>query len=56
MPIFVATTLHAWWSLGGVDVISVDTLLRTLLLLVLRDPWYEFRYVLKAGIAKHDNA
>ncbi|KAK0258348.1 hypothetical protein LTR35_018177 [Friedmanniomyces endolithicus] len=42
--------------MGGADVISVDTLMHTPLLLVLRDPWSEFRYVLKAGIDKHDNA
>ncbi|KAK0909612.1 hypothetical protein LTR02_004274 [Friedmanniomyces endolithicus] len=55
MPIIVATTLHAWWSMGGVDVISVDTLLHALLLLVLKDPWADFRFVSRARIGKHDD-
>jgi len=53
MPIIAATTLHAWWMMGGVDVISVDTLLHALLLLVLKDPWADFRYVLKTGTDGH---
>ncbi|KAK0250274.1 hypothetical protein B0A54_15128 [Friedmanniomyces endolithicus] len=55
MPIIVATTFHAWWSMGGVDVISVDTLLHALLLLVLKDPWADFRYVSRARIDKDDD-
>ncbi|KAI7327111.1 hypothetical protein KC315_g7317 [Hortaea werneckii] len=33
--------------MGGVDVISVDVLLWSLLLLVLQDPWKDFRWVLR---------
>ncbi|TKA74143.1 hypothetical protein B0A55_06827 [Friedmanniomyces simplex] len=55
IPILVATTVHAWWIVGGVDVISVDTLLRALLLIVLKDPWSDFRYVSKTSIHQHNN-
>ncbi|KAK3632950.1 hypothetical protein LTR56_011507 [Elasticomyces elasticus] len=34
--------------MGGFDVISVDRLLWALFLLVLKDPWSDFRYVTKA--------
>ncbi|KAI7264565.1 hypothetical protein KC345_g8755 [Hortaea werneckii] len=33
--------------MGGVDVISVDVLLWSLLLLVLQDPWKDFRWVVR---------
>ncbi|KAK4542980.1 hypothetical protein LTR36_005978 [Oleoguttula mirabilis] len=49
MPVIVGCTAHAWWEMGGVDVISVDRLLWALLLLVLRDPWKDFRRVIRGG-------
>ncbi|KAK1050666.1 hypothetical protein LTR33_014662 [Friedmanniomyces endolithicus] len=55
MPVIVATTFHAWRSMRGVDVISVDTLLHALLLLVLKDPWADFRHVSRTGIDEHDD-
>ena len=45
MPIIVACTVHAWWCMGGVDVISVDGLLWAFFLLVFKDPWRDFRWV-----------
>ncbi|RMY08074.1 hypothetical protein D0867_09158 [Hortaea werneckii] len=47
MPIITACIAHAWWAMGGVDVISVDVLLWSLLLLVLQDPWKDFRWVVR---------
>ncbi|KAI7343957.1 hypothetical protein KC354_g15417 [Hortaea werneckii] len=47
MPIITACIAHAWWAMGGVDVISVDVLLWSLLLLVLQDPWKTFRWVVR---------
>ncbi|TKA34102.1 hypothetical protein B0A50_00082 [Salinomyces thailandicus] len=44
MPVMLACTLHAWWRMEGVDVISVDTLLWAAFLLVFRDPWRDFRW------------
>ncbi|KAK3676022.1 hypothetical protein LTR78_004214 [Recurvomyces mirabilis] len=45
MPVIAAVTLKAWWEMGGVDVLSVNGLLWALFLLVLKDPWGDFRYV-----------
>ena len=45
MPLIVASTVHAWVQMNGVDVISVDVLLWSLYLLALKDPWNDFRYV-----------
>ena len=45
MPCIVASTVHAWVQMNGVDVISVDVLLWSLYLLALKDPWKDFRYV-----------
>ena len=45
MPCIVASTVHAWVHMNGVDVISVDVLLCSLYLLALKDPWKDFRYV-----------
>jgi hypothetical protein len=45
MPLMVASTIHAWTQMGGVDVICVDILLWALYLLVLKDPWKDFLYV-----------
>ena len=47
MPVITACIVHAWWAMGGVDVISVDVLLWSLLLLVLQDPWKDFRWVVR---------
>merc|ERR1712070_102076 len=47
MPVITACIAHAWWAMGGVDVISVDVLLWSLLLLVLQDPWKDFRWVVR---------
>ena len=35
--------------MGGVDVLSVNGLLWALFLLVLKDPWRDFRYVTGSG-------
>jgi len=43
LPIMTACTVHAWWCMNSVDVISVDVLLWALFLLALRDPWKDFR-------------
>jgi hypothetical protein len=48
MPVCIASTIHTWYIMGGVDVISVDRLLWALFLLVIKDPWSDFRYVTKA--------
>ena len=45
IPIMLVATLHAWWKMKGVDVISVDVLLWALFLLVLKDPRNDFRFV-----------
>lgn len=45
LPVIGACTLHACWQMGGVDVISVDVFLWALLLLALKDPWRDFRYL-----------
>lgn len=45
MPIILLSTIHAWWTMRGVDVISADALLWALFLLVFRDPWINFIYV-----------
>ncbi|KAK5113288.1 hypothetical protein LTR85_010905 [Meristemomyces frigidus] len=47
MPVIAACTAHAWWQMGGVDVISVDKLLWALMLLVLREPWKDFRRIVR---------
>ncbi|KAK4554718.1 hypothetical protein LTR86_008220 [Recurvomyces mirabilis] len=49
MPVITAVTLRAWWEMGGVDVLSVNGLLWALFLLVLKDPWGDFRYVRDRG-------
>lgn len=46
MPLIVACTIHAWWRMGGVDVISVNTPLWSLFLLALKDPWKDFRWII----------
>lgn len=45
VPTAVSCTIHAWYSMGGVDVISVDVLLWMVFLLVLRDPWKDFKRI-----------
>lgn len=37
--------MHAWQQMGCVDVISVDVLLWAFYLLVLKDPWKDFKYI-----------
>lgn len=45
MPLMVASTAHAWVQMRGIDVISIDVLLWAFYLLVLKNPWKDFRYV-----------
>jgi hypothetical protein len=45
LPVMALCTVHAWWKMDGVDVISVDVLLWALFLLVFQDPVQDFRYV-----------
>ena len=54
MPLMVASTLHAWIQMRGVDVISVDVLLWAFYLLVLKDPWNDFRYVGSSSRKQND--
>lgn len=45
MPVVAAATVHACLAIGGVDVVSIDTLLWCLVLLALKDPWEDFRRI-----------
>ena len=45
MPVMLLTTIHAWIKIDGVDVISVDVLLWAIFLLVLTNPWRDFKYL-----------
>ncbi|KAF2234970.1 hypothetical protein EV356DRAFT_484260 [Viridothelium virens] len=45
VPIILAASIHAWYSIGGPDVISVDVPLWCLFLLALNDPWTDFRRI-----------
>lgn len=49
LPLSLAFTIHAWIQMGCIDVITVDVFLWTLCLLVLKDPWENFRYVAIPG-------
>ncbi|KAK5113783.1 hypothetical protein LTR62_003167 [Meristemomyces frigidus] len=48
IPIIYGMTFRAWWIMGAVDVLSVNGLLWAAFLLVLNDPWRDFRYVAAA--------
>ena len=45
MPAITLCILHAWYAMGGVDVISFNLLFQSLLFLVLHDPWTSFEHV-----------
>lgn len=46
-PVLVACLAHAWYTMGGVDVISTDVLLWSLFLWIIKDPRREFRMLVK---------
>lgn len=45
MPIITLSNVHAWMAMGTVDVITSNALLWSFFLLVVRDPWRDFRWV-----------
>ena len=49
MPVVLVATIDGWRCMGGVDVVSVDTLWWCLLFLVFKDPKKDFRRVLEDG-------
>lgn len=48
-PFCLASTVHAWYCMRGVDVISVDTLWWCIYFLVLKDPRREFERVVETA-------
>lgn len=50
LPISIAATLHAWFALGGNDVISTDCLYMTLFLYFFKDPRRNFRRVVRSEV------
>lgn len=55
-PIMALASAHAWWRMGGVDVISVNALLSALLLLVFKDPWTDFKHVTHQATSKGEKS
>ena len=47
LPLIVASTLHAWQAMGGVDVLSVNHLLWSVFLLAAKDPRKDFRFLVR---------
>lgn len=45
LPIITAATIHAWYAMGGVDVISVEIMLWTFYLLAFNDVEKDFKRV-----------
>ncbi|EME41561.1 hypothetical protein DOTSEDRAFT_73854 [Dothistroma septosporum NZE10] len=54
LPVSIASTVHAWLSMGSLDVVSVDTLWWTLFFLVFRDPREDFRRLVDAAENNED--
>lgn len=44
-PAITIATVHAWYAMAGVDVISADLLFQSLFFLVLHDPWTSFEHI-----------
>lgn len=55
IPVMIVATVHAWTVMDGVDVISVDVLLWSLLFIGIDDPWKDFRY-LRTGNAQQQRS
>jgi len=45
LPIIYSCTIHAWYAMGGVDVITVDVLLWSTYLIAFADPREQFRRI-----------
>jgi hypothetical protein len=52
LPVMTGCTVHAWFAMRSVDVISVDVLLWCVMLLGLRDVQGKFEYVTRSRMEK----
>lgn len=50
LPIIYSCTIHAWYAMGGVDVITVDVLLWSTYLIAFTDPRKEFRRIRRTAV------